>query len=293
MKQCSGIDVHFTGWEPARIADLVAAERNNRRHGDEQVALLAKNIRALGWRWPVIVSELSGRIVAGHCRVEAARLIGADCVPVVRQTFVDAAHEEAFRLADNRIAELAEIQTETIKGLLAELDNDKMDMDLTGYARKAIEELAAAVHGQDEDDTYTRKIVAPVYEPKGECPQIADLFDREKTARLITEIDAAGLPDDVAAFLRLAAERHTAFHFRRIAEYYCHASPQVQDLMEKSGMVIIDFKSYRIRVCPHDRATGRACGLGRKRGRRWQCVMISALSSCRTAGRIASTPTIR
>lgn len=40
MKQCSGIDVHFTGWEPVRIADLVAAERNNRRHGDEQVALV-------------------------------------------------------------------------------------------------------------------------------------------------------------------------------------------------------------------------------------------------------------
>lgn len=150
MKQCSGIDVHFTGWEPVRIADLVAAERNNRRHGDEQVALLAKNIRALGWRWPVIVSELSGRIVAGHCRVDAARLIGADCVPVVLQAFQDAAHEEAFRLADNRIAELAEIQTETIKGLLAELDTGEFDMDLTGYVESVRDDMAT--DADDADD---------------------------------------------------------------------------------------------------------------------------------------------
>ena len=42
--------------------------------------------------------------------------------------------------------------------------------------------------------------------------------------------------------MRYAAERHTVFNFRQIAEYYCHANPVLQDLMERSGMVIIDFK---------------------------------------------------
>lgn len=180
MKQCGGIDVHFTGWEPVRIADLVSAERNNRRHGDEQVALLAKNIRALGWRWPVIVSELSGRIVAGHCRVDAARLIGADCVPVVRQTFRDAAHEEAFRLADNRIAELAEIQTETIKGILAELDTGEFDMDLTGYVESVRDDMESSPEPRlDKIDIQKppKMAWALVGVPIGEWAKIAQLVE--------------------------------------------------------------------------------------------------------------------
>ena len=90
-------------------------------------------------------------------------------------------------------------------------------------------------------DLYTQKIKAPVYEPKGEKPAIGELFDYGKTAQLVTEIDAAELPEDVARFLKLAAERHTVFNFRQIAEYYCHAPKEVQNLFEKSGLVIIDF----------------------------------------------------
>ena len=41
--------------------------------------------------------------------------------------------------------------------------------------------------------------------------------------------------------MRYAAERHTIFNFRQIAEYYCHADAKLQDLMERSGLVIIDF----------------------------------------------------
>ena len=41
--------------------------------------------------------------------------------------------------------------------------------------------------------------------------------------------------------MRFSAERHTVFNFRQIAEYYCHANPTLQDLMERSGMIIIDF----------------------------------------------------
>ena len=59
----------------------------------------------------------------------------------------------------------------------------------------------------------------------------------------MAEIDAASvsLTEEQAAFLRLAAERHTAFNFEEIAEWYCHATPEVQRLMENSGLVIVDF----------------------------------------------------
>jgi hypothetical protein len=222
------------------LADLRPHPRNPNRHNDQQIALLAKNIRALGWRHPVLVSKLSGFVVAGHARIEAARLLNLAAVPVDFQPFDCEADELAYLVADNRIAELAERDNATIKDLLEALDDGQFDTDLTGYCQSAIEELVNQVH-QEPDETYTNKIVAPIYEPKGDNPPIESLIDRTKTNCLQAEIDAANLPDDIAKFLKDAAERHTVFHFARIAEWYCHATPQIKDLMEKSGMVIIDF----------------------------------------------------
>jgi DNA modification methylase len=116
------------------------------------VALLAKNIRALGWRHPVIVSKLSGYIVAGHARVEAAKLLNINAVPVDYQSFATEAEEHAYLLADNRIAELAERDNALLKDLLQELDTGEIDMDITGYTEKALEELMVQEHQDGEDD---------------------------------------------------------------------------------------------------------------------------------------------
>jgi len=96
--------------------------------------------------------------------------------------------------------------------------------------------------GADQlSDTYTREIKAPIYKPKGKCPALSELLDRSKTDELQTEIRAAKLPAEVEQFLLMAAERHTRFNFASVAEWYCHATPQVQRLAERSALVIIDF----------------------------------------------------
>lgn len=96
----------------------------------------------------------------------------------------------------------------------------------------------------DEGETkYTPKIDTPVYEPRHEKPHILSLCDQTKTKALIREIDASGLPEDEKSFLRAAAWRHAVFNYERIADYYAHATPELQRLMEKSALVIIDFGS--------------------------------------------------
>lgn len=97
----------------------------------------------------------------------------------------------------------------------------------------------------DEPTTiYTHKIETPVYTPKGKCPHIKELVDATKTKQLMREIDCAeGLTDDERAFLKYASMRHCAFNYEAIAEYYCHATPEMQRLMEDSALVIIDFDS--------------------------------------------------
>jgi len=130
--------------------------RNPNRHTPAQIALLAKNIMALGWRHPIIVSNQSGYIVSGHARLDAARQLGIAEAPVDFQDFRTQAEEMSYLIADNRIAELAERDAAAIKDLLQELDTGSMDMDLTGYLAADLEHLMTQVHVEDsgapEDD---------------------------------------------------------------------------------------------------------------------------------------------
>lgn len=97
---------------------------------------------------------------------------------------------------------------------------------------------------EKELELYTKKIVAPIYEPKAvNQPAIEELVDARKTATLLEQIEAAPIPEPVKQFLRLAAQRHTVFDYENIAEYYAHAPKEVQNLMEASALVIIDFRA--------------------------------------------------
>lgn len=94
----------------------------------------------------------------------------------------------------------------------------------------------------DGEQKYTSKIKTPVYEPKNSKPHVLELFDNSKTKRIIHEIEMSGVPDDEKRFLIEAAKRHTVFNYERIADYYAHSNPEMQKLMERSALVIIDFE---------------------------------------------------
>jgi len=92
-----------------------------------------------------------------------------------------------------------------------------------------------------DDDKYTKKLEAPKYEITGEKPEAEDLTDDTRYNELIGEIDAADIPEEDKEFLKKAAVRHIVFNYTKIAEYYAHASKEVQELMENSALVIIDY----------------------------------------------------
>jgi len=94
----------------------------------------------------------------------------------------------------------------------------------------------------ESENNYSKKIEAPIYEPKNEKPDYLSLFDQERTNELIQEIQASNIPQAEKDFLTLAAYRHTVFNYERIADFYAHSSPEVQKLMEDSALVIIDFQ---------------------------------------------------
>lgn len=93
----------------------------------------------------------------------------------------------------------------------------------------------------DDKNPYTDKTEIPQYEVKGENYLPTDLYDETKTESLIDEIEKAeDLMESEKSFLIAAAKRHTIFNYRKIAEYYASATPQMQRLMERSALVIVD-----------------------------------------------------
>jgi hypothetical protein len=93
-----------------------------------------------------------------------------------------------------------------------------------------------------EDQKYSSKIESPIYEPKNLKPHILELCDKSKTHRIIKEIEASSLCNEEKFFLIDAARRHSVFNYEKIADYYAHSSKEMQELMERSGLVIIDFE---------------------------------------------------
>lgn len=92
----------------------------------------------------------------------------------------------------------------------------------------------------EEDKKYTTKVGIPQYLPSMDCPRLDTLVDKNKYNELIREINSSNVSDQEKEFLRLAATRHLVFTYSRIADYYAHATSEMQRLMEKSALVIID-----------------------------------------------------
>lgn len=124
--------------------ELQPNPKNPNHHPEDQVELLAKVIQAQGWRAPVTVSTRSGMIVRGHGRYMAAQLIGCP-VPVDYQEYQGEAEELADLVADNRIAELAELDNKMLAELFSGLESEDIDVSLTGYTEEAFHSITAAL----------------------------------------------------------------------------------------------------------------------------------------------------
>lgn len=93
----------------------------------------------------------------------------------------------------------------------------------------------------EEDNKYTSKVSIPQYLPSAECPNIHDLVGMKKYNELMTEIETSNVSEEQKEFLRQAATRHLVFNYAKVADYYAHQGNEMQKLMEKSALVLIDF----------------------------------------------------
>lgn len=123
------------------VTALVPNPKNPNTHPDNQIQLLGRIISQQGWRAPITVSNRSGFIVKGHGRLAAALLEGFKEVPVDYQNYASEAEEYADLVADNRIAELSEIDNKMLADIFADIDTGEIPMELTGFTEDEVEDL--------------------------------------------------------------------------------------------------------------------------------------------------------
>ncbi len=212
-----------------KITELKPYE-DNPRINDHAVEAVANSIKEFGFKVPCVIDK-NGVIVAGHTRVKAAKKLGIKTVPCVIADDLTEEQVKAFRLADNKTAEIAEWDFDKLAGELVEIELDMADF---GFNAPLLE---------GEEEFYSQKIEAPVYEPMREVPpDLGDLVDEKKAKELEEEIRMSAVPDDVKEFLLKASKRHLKFNYQEIAEFYVHADKATQELMEASALVIIDYE---------------------------------------------------
>lgn len=241
----------IVGYDTVDPKTLKANPSNWRVHPLFQRQALAGALKEVGWVQDIIVNRRTGYVLDGHLRIMLAKQNGEEAVPV---KYVDLSeNEERLVLATlDPIGALAEAEAQIMGDLLRQIETE--DAALRQLVEAEAAQLKASQEGDGGDGGalpdgeeggeafHTMRTQSPVYEPRGEKPSVAELYDPTKTEQLVEEIqNAKGLPDEVRAFLIAAAQRHTVFYFDKIAEFYAHAPVDVQDLMERSALVIVDF----------------------------------------------------
>lgn len=214
-----------------KLSDIKINPKNPRKGTPDAIKKLAESIKGNPQFFearPILLSDRTGELVmiAGERRSEAAALLGMETVPTILIPGLSEAQEDEIMIRDNTHAGVWD------ESKLSVWQNDLL-------------KSWGVVEGWKQDtkteDKYTRKIESPIYEPKGEKPDISELVDTKKRDELVERIKAEKLPKEMRDFLLMAAERHLIFNYEKIAEYYAQSPARIQRLFEDNALIIIDF----------------------------------------------------
>ena len=131
-------------------SDLRPYSRNARTHSRKQVRQIADSIERFGFTNPVLVSD-DGEIIAGHGRVEAAKLLGLRTVPTLQLSHLSAEERRAYVLADNKLALNAGWDQDILAIELQALIDLDFDVSLTGFSLAEVDFTLDAARERDPE----------------------------------------------------------------------------------------------------------------------------------------------
>lgn len=133
--------------------DLTADPHNPRQHSPEQIRAIARSIETFGFNAPILVDK-TNRIVAGHGRLEAAKLLRLAAVPVIRLEHLSPPQAKAYMLADNKLTDLSSWDDGQLAMVLKELSDIALDFDIeaTGFEPPEIDFRIQSLDDSDKVD---------------------------------------------------------------------------------------------------------------------------------------------
>ncbi len=134
--------------ETRAAASLTPYKNNARTHSGQQIAQIAESIKTFGWTNPILIDE-AGNVIAGHGRLEAAKLLGLDHVPVLPLAGMSETQKKAYIIADNKLAENAGWDDDLLRLELTSLIELDFVVDVIGFE---VAELDIILGEADLDD---------------------------------------------------------------------------------------------------------------------------------------------
>lgn len=149
-------------WVPIDDIDPYA---NNPRINEEAVPAIARSIEEFGFLVPIVIDR-NNVVVAGHTRLEASKSLGLDDVMVVRAEHLSDDQAQAFRVVDNKLAELADWDQEALSEEVSTIMGAGIDLTKFGYSQEEIdclgdivsEDCLAVPEGEEEEEEPTRSV---------------------------------------------------------------------------------------------------------------------------------------
>lgn len=144
---------------------------NNPRLNDDAVPYVANSIKEFGFKVPIVVDR-DGVIIAGHTRYKAAQQLGLETVPVIVANDLTDEQVKAFRLADNKVGEIATWDSDALEIELGELAEIEIDMGEFGFFQSSID--------WDDVDEITPENFDEPGQKVVECPECGFTGKREQ-----------------------------------------------------------------------------------------------------------------
>lgn len=221
--------------EKIKVDEIIPYADNAKLHPERQIEQIRSSILEFGFNDPIAIDE-NNVVIEGNGRLMAIKDLGFKEVDCIRIEGLTEDQKRAYILVHNQLTmntgfdiDILNRELEKIKGIDMKQFDFELDIDFDTDIDTG------------EGTQYSTKVEIPQYEPTGECPDIWELVDTAKADSFLEEINESKVSPEEKDFLIKATRRLYEFNYRKIAEYYAQATPEMQELMEHLILVIIDF----------------------------------------------------
>lgn len=221
--------------EKIKVSEIIPYADNAKLHPERQIEQIRSSILEFGFNDPIAIDE-NNVVIEGNGRLMAIKDLGYKEVDCIRIEGLTEDQKRAYILVHNQLTmntgfdiDILNRELEKIKGI----DMTQFDFEINIDFDNDID--------TGDGTQYSTKVEIPQYEPTGECPDIWELVDTAKADSFLEEINESKVSPEEKDFLIKATRRLYEFNYKKIAEYYAQATPEMQELMEHLALIIIDF----------------------------------------------------